>query len=237
MLVTPLSSSESTTDQGGHLGFISDVALDIDDQEEEFRSVYEEEKDRAASLRGSEEMPGWTALWPAAKKVLEGVVVKIDNGASDDRLVYDPDSTQTVIAVGGGTLSRGLTLEGLVVSYFLRSSNTYDTLLQMGRWFGFRPGYADLVRVWMGPGLLDEYAHLATVEKQLRDEVAEMEKEGRTPREFALKVKSHPGRLEITSKGRWRRHGSPAPGSAGRGVRPSTSTSPPRDGACDRGLD
>ena len=183
-------------------GFISDVALDIDDQEEEFRSVYEEEKDRAASLRGSEEMPGWTALWPAAKKVLEGVVVKIDNGASDDRLVYDPDSTQTVIAVGGGTLSRGLTLEGLVVSYFLRSSNTYDTLLQMGRWFGFRPGYADLVRVWMGPGLLDEYAHLATVEKQLRDEVAEMEKEGRTPREFAIKVKSHPGRLEITSKGK-----------------------------------
>ncbi len=183
-------------------GFISDVALNIDDQEAEFRSVYEEEKDRAASLRGSEEMPGWATLWPAAKKVLEGVVVKIDNGASDDRLVYDPDSTQTVIAVGGGTLSRGLTLEGLVVSYFLRSSNTYDTLLQMGRWFGFRPGYADLVRVWMGPGLLDEYAHLATVEKQLRDEVAEMEKEGRTPREFAIKVKSHPGRLEITSKGK-----------------------------------
>ncbi len=183
-------------------GFISDVALDIDDQEAEFRSVYEAEKDRAVSLRGSEEMPGWAALWPAAKKVLEGVVVKIDNGASDDRLVYDPDSTQTVIAVGGGTLSRGLTLEGLVVSYFLRSSNTYDTLLQMGRWFGFRPGYADLVRVWMGPGLLDEYAHLATVEKQLRDEVAEMEKEGRTPREFAIKVKSHPGRLEITSKGK-----------------------------------
>lgn len=183
-------------------GFISDVALDIDDQEAEFRSVYEEEKDRAVSLRGSEEMPGWATLWPAAKKVLEGVVVKIDNGASDDRLVYDPDTTQTVIAVGGGTLSRGLTLEGLVVSYFLRSSNTYDTLLQMGRWFGFRPGYADLVRVWMGPGLLDEYAHLATVEKQLRDEVAEMEKEGRTPREFAIKVKSHPGRLEITSKGK-----------------------------------
>ena len=183
-------------------GFISGIALDVDNQEAEFRAVYEEEKDRAVSLRGSEQMPEWAPLWNAAKKVLEGVVVKIDNGASDDRLVYDPASTQTVIAVGGGTLSRGLTLEGLVVSYFLRSSNTYDTLLQMGRWFGFRPGYADLVRVWMGPGLLDEYAHLATVEKQLRDEVAEMEKEGRTPRDFAIKVKSHPGRLEITSKGK-----------------------------------
>lgn len=182
--------------------FISDIALEVDDQEKSFREIYDAEKDRAASLRNSDPMPEWETLWEAAKKVLAGVVVKIDNGASDDRLVYDPATTQTVIAVGGGTLSRGLTLEGLVVSYFLRSSNTYDTLLQMGRWFGFRPGYADLVRVWMGPGLLDEYAHLATVEKQLRDEVVEMEKEGRTPRDFAIKVKSHPGRLEITSKGK-----------------------------------
>uniref|UniRef100_UPI004049E0B7 Z1 domain-containing protein n=1 Tax=Brachybacterium sp. GPGPB12 TaxID=3023517 RepID=UPI004049E0B7 len=212
-------------------GFISDVALDIDDQEAEFRSVYEAEKDRAVSLRGSEEMPGWAALWPAAKKVLEGVVVKIDNGASDDRLVYDPDSTQTVIAVGGGTLSRGLTLEGLVVSYFLRSSNTYDTLLQMGRWFGFRPGYADLVRVWMGPGSLDEYAHLATVEKRLRDEVAEMEKEGRTPGSSRSRSRAIPGASRSPARGRWRRRGSPAPGSEGRGVRPSISTSPSRDGS------
>lgn len=180
--------------------FISEMALDVDNQENVFREVFDGEIDNAGPLRGDELVPVWADLWPVAKKVLEGVVVKIDNGASDDRLIYDPSNPQTVIAVGGGTLSRGLTLEGLVVSYFLRSSNTYDTLLQMGRWFGFRPHYADLVRVWMGPGLLDEYAHLAGVEKQLRDEVVEMEKEGRTPREFAIKVKSHPGRLEITSK-------------------------------------
>src|SRR5690625_102881 len=180
--------------------FISEMALDVENQEVAFRDVFDAEIDNASPLRGGELVPGWTKLWPVAKKVLESIVVKIDNGASDDRLIYDPNTPQTVIAVGGGTLSRGLTLEGLVVSYFLRSSNTYDTLLQMGRWFGFRPRYADLVRVWMGPGLLDEYGHLAAVEKQLRDEVVEMEKEGRTPREFAIKVKSHPGRLEITSK-------------------------------------
>lgn len=180
--------------------FISEMALDADNQEHTFRGVFEAEIDNAAALRGEEPVPSWSDLWPVAKKVLEGVVVKIDNGASDDRLVYEPSKPQTVIAVGGGTLSRGLTLEGLVVSYFLRSSSTYDTLLQMGRWFGFRPRYADLVRVWMGPGLRDEYAHLAVVEKQLRDEVAEMEQESRTPGDFAIKVKSHPGRLEITSK-------------------------------------
>src|SRR5699024_2246502 len=68
------------------------------------------------------------------------------------------------------------------------------------RCFGSRPRDADLVRVWMGPRLLDEYANLASVERQLRDEVEEMEKEGRTPREFAIKVRSHPRRLEITGK-------------------------------------
>lgn len=180
--------------------FISDMALDGDNQEHTFRGVFEAEMHNAAPLRGEESVPSWDDLWPVAKKVLERVVVKIDNGASDDRLIYEPGMPLTVIAVGGGTLSRGLTLEGLVVSYFLRSSNTYDTLLQMGRWFGFRPRYADLVRVWMGPGLRDEYAHLAVVEKQLRDEVAEMEQEKLTPSDFAIKVKSHPGRLEITSR-------------------------------------
>lgn len=181
-------------------GFISEIALDVDNQESAFRAVFDDEIDNAAPLRGGQSVPEWGQLWPVAAEILANVVVKIDNGRSDDRLIYVPGKPQTVIAVGGGTLSRGLTLEGLVVSYFLRSSNTYDTLLQMGRWFGFRPGYADLVRVWMGPGLLDEYAHLASVERQLRDEVEEMEKEERTPREFAIKVRSHPGRLEITGK-------------------------------------
>lgn len=182
--------------------FVSSLALDVEHEEATFRETFEKERDGAAALRGQLSMPEWDVLWPVAKKVLSRVVVKIDNGKSDDRLIYHPGSPQAVIAVGGGTLSRGLTLEGLVVSYFLRSSNTYDTLLQMGRWFGFRPGYADLVRVWMGPGLLEEYRHLATVEKQLRGEVVEMEKENRIPRDFAIKVQSHPGRLEITSKGK-----------------------------------
>ncbi|EWS82467.1 hypothetical protein BF93_11960 [Brachybacterium phenoliresistens] len=178
---------------------IGALNFNLENEEDEFRSLYEAEIDRAASLRDGERVPSWTETWERVHSVLPRVVVKIDNGQSDDRLVYTDEQPQTVIAIGGGTLSRGLTLEGLVVSYFLRSSNAYDTLLQMGRWFGFRPRYRDLVRVWMGPGLLEDYAHLARVEKQLRDEVAVMEGENRTPRDFAVKVQSHPGRLEITS--------------------------------------
>lgn len=178
---------------------LSALSRDIVAQEGAFRAVFEAEIDRVASHRGGEEVPSWADVWAVASRTARNVQVKIDNGVSTERLVYTEGEPQTVIAIGGGTLSRGLTLEGLVVSYFLRTSNAYDTLLQMGRWFGFRPGYADLVRVWVGPGLLDDYAHLARVERELRDEVQTMSDENRTPREMAVKVLAHPGRLEITS--------------------------------------
>lgn len=182
--------------------FTDGLALDRADEEEAFRSVFVQEVDRATRLRDGEIVPSWDEIWGVAAENLGRLTVKIDNGQSDDRLIYPDDSPQFVIAIGGGTLSRGLTLEGLVVSYFLRSSNTYDTLLQMGRWFGFRPHYQDLARVWVGPGLLEDYAHLARVERDIRSEVAVLEAEGKTPRELAIRVRNHPGRLQITSPGK-----------------------------------
>src|SRR5699024_946592 len=122
------------------------------------------EIDRAQDFRNGEREPEWAEVWAKVDEVLSGTVAKVDNGQSTDRLNYPEDEPQTIIAIGGGTLSRGLTLEGLISSFFLRTSNTYDTLLQMGRWFGFRPGYADLARVWVGMGLLEEYAFLASVQ-------------------------------------------------------------------------
>src|SRR5450755_2807986 len=80
-----------------------------------------------------------------------------------------------VIAVGGFSLSRGLTLEGLMVSYFLRNSMMYDTLMQMGRWFGYRPGYEDLCRVWMPEEAEGWYAHIADSIEELREELRVME--------------------------------------------------------------
>ena len=105
-----------------------------------------------------------------------------------------------VIAVGGFSLSRGLTLEGLMVSYFLRNSMMYDTLMQMGRWFGYRPDYQDLCRIWMPDAAQGWYEHIADSIEELRSELRSMEASNATPEEFGLKVRSHPDSLIVTAR-------------------------------------
>ncbi|GAA2937918.1 Z1 domain-containing protein [Microbacterium luteolum] len=182
--------------------FLKDVALEGDRRHDSFESTFHAEIDRAAELRGEESVPSWSDVWSVVEDLISNVQVRVDNGTSDNRVSYPDDEPQTVIAIGGGTLSRGLTLEGLVVSFFLRTSNAYDTLLQMGRWFGFRPRYRDLARVWAASGMLDDYAHLALVERELREDIAVMISEGMTPRDIAVPVRAHKGRLQITGAGK-----------------------------------
>ena len=105
-----------------------------------------------------------------------------------------------VVAVGGFSLSRGLTLEGLSTTYFLRNSVMYDTLLQMGRWFGYRPGYEDLCRVWLPIEARSWYAHIADSVEELRDDLREMEQVNGTPEDFGLKVRRHPDTLIVTAR-------------------------------------
>ena len=174
---------------------------------EEFKEVFIDEINRAQELyTGADEAP----TWPQVKKYIPTVLRKlrtvVDNSDTppDQRLSYI-DGPQTVIVVGGGTLSRGLTLEGLFVSYFTRSSRTYDTLLQMGRWFGYRPGYEDLQRIWVSEGLEDDYAHLALVEAEVRQTVQELIARGEEPANVTLAIRQHPGRLEITNPNKMKR--------------------------------
>src|ERR1700736_3762395 len=93
-----------------------------------------------------------------------------------------------VIAIGGDKLARGLTLEGLAVSYFLRSSRMYDTLMQMGRWFGYRPGYLDLCRLYTTADLTQWYRHIALASAELKLEFEHMAAIGATPRDYGLRV-------------------------------------------------
>jgi hypothetical protein len=140
-------------------------------------------------------------------------VVEVNQRTSSAILDYDAykDNGFRVIAVGGNSLTRGLTLEGLCVSYFYRNSQAYDTLLQMGRWFGYRVGYEDLCRVWLTDEARECYSHITKATNELRDEIYSMRYYGMTPREFGLKVRSHPdsiermvGKLLVTARNKMR---------------------------------
>jgi hypothetical protein len=169
-----------------------------------FLTSFDNEAARAAEV-ATVPLPMWSQVEQELAGVLRDVRVVVDNGSSDDRLDYNRVAdgvavAETVIAVGGGTLSRGLTLEGLVVSYFTRTSNTYDTLLQMGRWFGYRPGYEDLPRIWMQSSLALEFKFLSLVEEEIRQDMYHMELMKATPREMGVRVRAHPGRLAIVAR-------------------------------------
>lgn len=134
--------------------------------------------------------------------VLERLSIIVENSASEDRLSYD-GKPSTVIAIGGNILSRGLTLEGLAVTYFTRNSKQYDTLLQMGRWFGYREGYEDLIRLWMPDSLRNSFRQLALVEHELREEIAEYAINDASPIDFAARIRTLPG-LQVTGRNKMR---------------------------------
>lgn len=129
-------------------------------------------------------------------------VVEVNASKRSQALDYDQGGEHgvTVIAVGGFSLSRGLTLEGLTVSYFLRNSMMYDTLMQMGRWFGYRPGYEDLCRVWIPADGVGWYAHIHEAMDDLQAQLKRMELAKATPEQFGLAVRSHPESLIVTAR-------------------------------------
>lgn len=129
--------------------------------------------------------------------VLEALEFAVENGESDMRLDYE-NGPKTYIAIGGTVLARGLTLEGLAVSFFLRTSKQYDTLLQMGRWFGYRPDYDDLPRLWTTDDLVSKFRSLATIEEEIRDDIANYQEHNLTPVDFAVRIRAIPG-MAITS--------------------------------------
>lgn len=132
--------------------------------------------------------------------------VAVINSSSVDTLKTSPGQKEvptSTIAIGGFSLSRGLTLEGLTISYFLRGSMMYDTLLQMGRWFGYRTKYEDLCRIWMTPLAQDFYAQITIADTELRQELVNLERSRSTPLDFGLKVRSHPDNLKITARNKF----------------------------------
>jgi len=149
----------------------------------------------------------WEEIEPHIFNACSKISVREINGGSADALNYfDHKNGISVIAIGGDKLSRGLTLEGLSVSYYLRASRMYDTLMQMGRWFGYRPGYVDLCRLFTSRELNEWFCHITMASEELRSEFDYMSDiAGSTPEQYALRVRTHPGVLQISAANKIRR--------------------------------
>ena len=141
-------------------------------------------------------------LHAAASKIR---VLKI-NGTARDALEYEEHRKVglSVVAIGGDKLSRGLTLYGLSVSYYLRATKMYDTLLQMGRWFGYRPGYGDLCRLYTTPTLMEWYRRVAAADEELRMDFDRMVAQHASPKTYGLRVRHDPDGLLVTAPSKMR---------------------------------
>ena len=141
----------------------------------------------------------WESIQPALYETLRTIRVVSVNTDSNDRLEYE-SHVDHVIAVGGYRLSRGLTLEGLVVSYYSRNAKAYDALMQMARWFGYRPGYEDLCRIWMTDAAAGWYKYVADATSDLFDELRDMRQSHSTPRDYLLRIRHCPDSLVVTAR-------------------------------------
>jgi hypothetical protein len=150
----------------------------------------------------------WADVKAALMGVFDHLRLFVVNSKSDEELNYRRYAKDgiglTAIAIGGLSLSRGLTIEGLTVSYMYRNTAMYDTLMQMGRWFGYRPGYEDLCRVHLSADSIDWYGQIAEAADELRQQIRRMRRDGLSPRQFGLYVMSLSDGLLVTARNKMR---------------------------------
>ena len=196
-LVSQHTELKSAVDQ-----LLLNMKLDRRENLESFKArlnkLWERDFMRVSKLFKAAEIPSFEAIWRNSEKLIEKLEVIMENHESEERLTYDRQDPFWGIVIGGNTLSRGLTLEGLTTSFFIRNSKGYDTLLQMGRWFGYRPNYVDLTRIYVTEELQSKFYHLATVEEEVRDEIKTMAANGERPIDVGLKIRTHPA-MTVTS--------------------------------------
>lgn len=189
-----------------------DRNIDLAELDALMRSDYETrfQPDMARVRASIPDVPqGRDVTWDEVREVLPSVLQDVDvreiNGSAKDALDYAENERKglKVIAIGGDKLARGLTLEGLCTSYFLRTTKMYDTLMQMGRWFGYRDKYLDVCRLYTSREMINWFGHIADAAEELRQEFDNMVAVRASPKDFGLRVKSH-SILTVTSKAKMR---------------------------------
>lgn len=168
----------------------------------QLRQLWLAEQERVLSERFDHSPVTFESLLPNLSPAVASIAVVVENHISESRLSFVGKGRNQIV-IGGNVLARGLTLEGLSVSYFLRASNQYDTLMQMGRWFGYRKGYEDLPRVWVEERVRQRFLDLSKVEAEIRREIRRYADEGTTPTDFAVRIRKIPG-MAITARTKMR---------------------------------
>lgn len=147
----------------------------------------------------------WEEIAESMFQAIENIQIKVVNSSkTSEKLEYPKNDSLRVIAIGGLALSRGLTLEGLIISYFYRNTSTYDVLMQMGRWFGYRKNYEDLFRIWTCKDSADWYAEIAEATDELKKDMQRMRDLGLKPKDFGIRVRNNSSDLQITSYNKMR---------------------------------
>lgn len=160
----------------------------------------------------------WAELQPHMAAVLHALDVATINGRTKETLNYQrAGDPLVVIAIGGQKLSRGLTLEGLTTSYQLRSTTLFDTLMQMGRWMGYRQGYEDLCRVHTTEDILTAFNLVQEADLELRRDLRDLQELGTTPRMVGIRIRHSPG-MQVTARAKLRTSVRGRAGQAGRTV-------------------
>lgn len=146
----------------------------------------------------------FNAIAPYIDRLLrDGIAVKVLNSDWPDNIDFDSEPNLKAVMIGGNKLSRGVTIEGLLVSYYVRETLYYDTLMQMGRWFGYRGQYVDLTRLYSTKLLVACFHDLSTAEEELRKQIARYDRERLTPANFVPRVRTHPV-MAVTQKNKMR---------------------------------
>lgn len=159
----------------------------------DFRATY--------NLHHSEVEFNWLNVKNSLCSMIDTILVREVHQSTKIPLVYRKDIPTNAVVIGGTSLSRGFTLEGLSISYFLRNTIFYDTLMQMGRWFGYRSGYEDLCRIFLPPSMIDNFGYIIEATEDLINDFKVMAEAKRTPFDFGLAVRQHPDSvLQVTAR-------------------------------------
>jgi hypothetical protein len=169
------------------------------------RAAYDEIVRQRARITSAAVVPEWEQVRSELKNTLVDRRISVDAVNSNNSVgALTFAGGERRIVVGGNSLSRGITLDGLCVSYFHRKPLAKDTILQMGRWFGYRDGYEDLCALYISDDSQAAFAEAVETSNELRELIVQMNELGQTPEYFGLRVRHHPGSLAITARNKMR---------------------------------